>query len=29
MTEADLEDARQRARESDIFPVPPDAETKQ
>jgi nucleoid-associated protein YgaU len=29
MTEADLEDARQRARESDIFPVPPSTETKQ
>ncbi|MDH3809583.1 MAG: LysM peptidoglycan-binding domain-containing protein, partial [Desulfuromonadales bacterium] len=29
MTEADLEDARQRARESDIFPVPPSTETEQ
>jgi nucleoid-associated protein YgaU len=29
MTEVDLEDARQRARESDIFPVPPSTETKQ
>jgi nucleoid-associated protein YgaU len=29
MTEAELEDARQRARESDIFPVPPSTETKQ
>jgi nucleoid-associated protein YgaU len=29
MTEADLEDARQRARESDIFPVPPSIETEQ
>lgn len=29
MTEADLEDARQRARESDIFPIPPGTETNQ
>jgi nucleoid-associated protein YgaU len=29
MTEAELEDARQRARESDIFPVPPSTETEQ
>jgi hypothetical protein len=29
MTETDLEDARQRARESDIFPVHPSTETKQ
>jgi len=29
MTEADLEDARQTARESDIFPVPPSTETEQ
>ena len=29
MTEADLEDARQKARESDIFPVPASAETGQ
>jgi len=29
MTEADLEDARQRARESDIFPVLPSTETEQ
>jgi nucleoid-associated protein YgaU len=29
MTEAELEDARQRARESDIFPVPLSTETKQ
>lgn len=29
MTEAELEDARQRARESDIFPVPPSNETEQ
>ena len=28
MTETDLEDARQTARESDIFPVPPSTETK-
>ena len=29
MTEADLEDARQTARESDIFPAPPSTEIKQ
>lgn len=29
MTEADLEDARQTARESDIFPVTPSTEIKQ
>jgi nucleoid-associated protein YgaU len=29
MTETELEDARQRARESDIFPVPPSTETEQ
>lgn len=29
MTEADLEDARQKARESDIFPVPAGTATKQ
>jgi nucleoid-associated protein YgaU len=29
MTEADLEDARQTARESDIFPVPSSTEIKQ
>lgn len=29
MTEADLKDARQKARESDIFPLPEDTATKQ
>ncbi len=29
MTEVDIEDARQTARESDIFPVPPSTEIKQ
>lgn len=29
MSEADLEDARQKARESDIFPVPANTEPKQ
>ena len=29
MTEAELEDARQRARESDIFPVPQGTVTEQ
>jgi nucleoid-associated protein YgaU len=29
MTKADLEDARQKARESDIFPVPPGTADKQ
>jgi nucleoid-associated protein YgaU len=29
MTESDLEEARQKARESDIFPVPPSTESKQ